>query len=375
MKYFLIAGEPSGDMHGANLMRGILAEDPEAEFRFWGGDKMAEVGGEQGLLKHYRESSFFGFLQVVLNLRTILAQMDACRREITSFAPDVLILIDYAGFNLKMAKHAHSIGIKTHFYIAPKVWAWNEKRVKIIRKYVDELFIIFPFEKEYFRRHQIEAHFEGNPLLDALELEREALPSREAFCSKNNLSADRQTIALLSGSRRGEIFDNLPIMVAASRSFPEYEFVVAGVDWIDRALYEKILEGSSVRLIFSQTYSLVQHSHAAIVTSGTATLETALLGTPEVVLYKLNPIIKLLKPLLLKIPYISLVNLVLGREAVCEITQASANPKRLIAELGKILSGSERERMLNDYKELQEKMGKAGASHRFAAKMTKLIKQ
>ena len=253
MKYYLIAGEPSGDLHGSNLIKGLLKADPEARLRFWGGDLMAAAGGEANLAKHYRETSFFGIVQVLKNLRTIKRQMRECRADVAAFAPDVLILVDYPGFNIKMARWAKEHGIRTFYYIAPKVWAWREWRVKAIRRYVDRLFVIFPFECGYFPRHGVEPIFEGNPLVDAIEARRTSLPSPDEFRRRHGLDR-RPIIALLAGSRRGEIRDNLPLMADLSRKFPEHQFVVAGVAWLDRALYEQYMAGSGIRYDCDQTY-------------------------------------------------------------------------------------------------------------------------
>ncbi|MFI3306106.1 MAG: lipid-A-disaccharide synthase [Rikenellaceae bacterium] len=375
MKYFLIAGEPSGDLHGSNLMRGIVEADPDAEFRFWGGDKMAEVGGVENLGLHYRESSFFGLMQVVWNLPTILGQLKRCKAQIEAFAPDVVILIDYAGFNLKIARFAKERGILSYYYIAPKVWAWDESRIEKIRRYVDELFVIFPFETEYFAKHNIESHFEGNPLVDAIAQRRLTIPSREEFLSRNTLD-ERPIVALIAGSRGSEIKINLPLMVIAAAEFPDYQFVVAGVDWLPSESYTKWLNGSDIRLVDSQTYELLHHSEAAIVTSGTATLETALIGTPQVVLYRLPWIQDLLKSLVLKIPFISLVNINLGRMAVKEIMQSSLDPTAVVESLRRILrGGTERERVLGDYDTLREIIGSERASQRFATRMVQLLRE
>ncbi len=375
MKYFLIAGEPSGDLHGSNLMRGLQEADPEAEFRFWGGDKMAEVGGVENLGLHYRQSSFFGLFQVIFNLRTILGQIKECKRQIVDFQPDVVILIDYAGFNLKIAKYAKKIGIKTFFYIAPKVWAWDESRIKRIKKYVDELFIIFPFEQEYFRRHGVEAHFEGNPLVDAITTKCQDLPSRMDFICANEL-ADKPIVALLSGSRASEIKANLPLMRRVAEEFMEYQFVVAGVDWLSRAEYDKWLIGSDITFVEGQTYELLKHSVAAVVTSGTATLETALIGTPQVVVFRLPWLHVMLRPLVLKIPFISLVNINLQREAVREILQSSLDPEEVVNSLREILpGGAKRGKMEADYAELREIIGADQASRRFAKRMVKLLRR
>ena len=267
MKYYLIAGEPSGDLHGSNLIKGLLKADPEARLRFWGGDLMAAAGGEANLAKHYRETSFFGIVQVLKNLRTIKRQMRECRADVAAFAPDVLILVDYPGFNIKMARWAKEHGIRTFYYIAPKVWAWREWRVKAIRRYVDRLFVIFPFECGYFPRHGVEPIFEGNPLVDAIEARRTSLPSPDEFRRRHGLDR-RPIIALLAGSRRGEIRDNLPLMADLSRKFPEHQFVVAGVAWLDRALYEQYMAGSGIRYVCDQTYETLRNAVAAVVTTG-----------------------------------------------------------------------------------------------------------
>lgn len=374
MRYFLIAGEPSGDLHGANLMRGLLVSDPMAEFHFWGGDNMSSVGGVENLGLHYRESSFFGLANVIRNLGTIAKQFKQCRREIEEFAPDVVILIDYAGFNLRIAKYTKALGIKTFYYIAPKTWAWDEKRVKKIRRYVDELFIIFPFETNYFKSKGIESHFEGNPLVDAIAQRCNNMPSRMEFIEKNGLD-ERPIIALLAGSRATEIRTNLPIMRGVAERFPCYQFVVAGVDWLSKDIYDNILSDSPISFVENQTYELLSLSEAAIVTSGTATLETALIGVPQVVVYRIPWIQKVLFPIVIKIPYVSLVNINLDRECVKELLQVSVDPTDAAAELSKIIvGGSDRERILADYKELREIIGVDGASQRFANKIVELLK-
>ena len=369
MKYYIIAGEPSGDLHGANLIKGLKKADSEAQFRFWGGDRMAAEGGSANLVKHYRETSFFGVLSVLLNLRTIGRQMRECQNDLVAYAPDVLILVDYPGFNMKMARFAHEHGIRTHYYIAPKVWAWREYRVKAIRRYVDRLYIIFPFEREYFASKGIDSVFEGNPTVDALADRRAEFPTREEFSKEHGLD-NRPIVALLAGSRRGEIADNLPLMAALSRHFPDRQFVVAGVSWLDRGLYEKYIAGSDIRYICDRTYELLHIAEAAVVTSGTATLETALLDVPEVVVYRTYWWRVWLRPYVLKVPFVSLVNLNLGREAVREIIQSSLDTTEAEAELRAIVSGGQkRERMLADFAELHAVMGGAGASERFARQM------
>lgn len=375
MKYYLIAGEPSGDLHGANLIEGLKLSDPQAGFRFWGGDKMAEAGGAENLRKHYRETSFFGIVQVIRNYGTIRRQIRECKEDILAYAPDVLILIDYPGFNMRMAEFAHRHGIRTFYYIAPKVWAWREWRVRSIQKYVDRLFVIFPFECKYFPKHGIEPVFEGNPLVDAIEHRRKSLPSREEFVVEHGLD-ERPIVALLAGSRRGEISDNLPMMADLARQFPGMQFVVAGVPWIDRALYAKAIGDAPVRYLCDCTYELLHSASAAIVTSGTATLETALFGVPEVVVYRTLWINIKLRPYVLKVPYVSLVNLNLGRESVREIIQSGYDTAEAAAELRAILpGGGKRQRMLDDFDELRRIIGGPGASDRFARRMVDELKK
>ena len=375
MKYYIIAGEPSGDLHGGKLMRGIAKEDAEAEFRFCGGDNMAAVGGEGGMLYHYKQMSFFGFVQVVCNLRTIFRQIAAVKADIESFSPDVVILIDYPAFNFRIAKWAKSRGIKVYYYIAPKVWAWKERRVKRLQSDVDRLYTIFPFETDYFRGKGIEPIFCGNPLVDDIAERRAVLPTKEEFCRDNGLDG-RPIVALLAGSRISEIKANLPQMVDIARMFPDYQFVVTAVKWIERSYYDKHIEGvANVHYLCDKTQLTLAMSEAAIVTSGTATLETALMGVPEVVLYRVPWLYEKLKPYFLKIPYISLVNINLGREAVREIVRAKLDREESLTEVRAILPGGDkRERMLQDFDELRAMMGEAGASDRFAKDMVKSLR-
>lgn len=374
MKYYLIAGEPSGDLHGANLIRGLRKADPDAQFRFWGGDLMADAGGKTNLRKHYRETSFFGVVQVLRNLGTIRRQMRECQDDIAAFAPDVVILVDYPGFNMKIARWAHEHGLRTFYYIAPKVWASREGRVKGIQRYVDRLFVIFPFECDYFPKHGIEPVFEGNPLVDALEARRGTLPAPEEFRRRNGLDS-RPIIALLAGSRRSEIRKNMPLMARLAERFPGHQFVVAGVPWLDPALYEEHIAGSPIRYICNQTYETLAAAEAAVVASGTATLETALLGIPEVVVYRLAPLEYYGMPLVVRCPWVSLVNLNLRREAVAEVLQSNLDITRAERELRAILPGGEkRQRMLADFEELRTVIGGPGASDRFARRMVELLK-
>ena len=356
-------------------MRGIAKEDAEAEFRFCGGDNMVAVGGEEGMLYHYKQMSFFGLVPVLCNLRTIFKQMANVKRDIERFKPDVVILIDYPAFNFRIAKWAKSRGIKVYYYIAPKVWAWKERRVKRLRKDVDRLYTIFPFETDYFRGKGIEPVFCGNPLVDDIAERRATLPTPEAFRRDNGLDG-RPIVALLAGSRISEIKANLPQMVDIARMFPDYQFVVTAVKWIDRRHYDKHIEGvENVHYLCDKTQLTLAMSEAAVVTSGTATLETALMGIPEVVLYRVPWIYEKLKPYFLKIPYISLVNINLGREAVREIVRAKLDKEESLAEVRAILPGGKRrEQMLKDFDELRVMMGEAGASDRFAKDMVNSLR-
>ncbi|MBO5671892.1 MAG: lipid-A-disaccharide synthase [Alistipes sp.] len=376
MKYYIISGEPSGDLHGGKLMRGITKEDDNAVFRFCGGDAMAAVAGGDAMLYHYKQMSFFGFVQVARNLRTIFSQIDKVKRDIESFNPDVVILIDYPAFNLRIAKWAKSKGVKVYYYIAPKVWAWKERRVKSLQRYVDRLYTIFPFETEYFRNKGIEPIFCGNPLVDDIAERRAMLPEREVFIRENRLD-ERPIVALLAGSRVSEIRANLPDMVAVARTMPEYQFVVTAVGWIDRAIYDEYISGAdNVRYLCDRTQQTLALSEAAVVTSGTATLETALMAIPEVVLYHVPWLYERLKPYFLKIPFISLVNINLGRESVKELVRASLAVEELRGELLAVLRGGEkRERMLKDFDELRLMIGSEGASERFAKDMVNSLKR
>lgn len=375
MKYYIIAGEASGDLHGAKLMKGLMASDPEAEFRFWGGDRMADAAGIENLARHYKTASFFGIVGVAAHLPEIVRQIRECKRDIAQYKPDVLILIDYPGFNFKMAKYAHRLGIRTFYYISPKVWAWKEGRVKLIRKYVDKLFIIFPFEVEYFAERGIEAIYEGNPLVDEIEEKRAAMPSLKKFLAENAIPADKPIVALLAGSRRSEVKYNLPFMAELSRRFPEYRFVIAGVGWLDRKLYDDIIGSDDISFVCNQTHTLLNYAQAAVVTSGTATLEAALVGTPEMVCYRGDRLTMNVGRIIVRIRFISLVNLILDREVVRELIQWDMKMPKAVAELKAILPGGEkRKKMLAEFAELQRIIGDAGASERVAARMVGLLK-
>lgn len=374
MKYYIIAGEASGDLHGSNLMKGLLKADPEAQFRFWGGDRMAEVGGADNLVKHYKKTSFFGVTEVLRNLRTIFSQLDECKKDLVAYGPDVLICVDYPGFNFKVAKFAHSKGIRTFYYISPKVWAWKERRVERIRKYVDRLFIIFPFEVDYFRQKGIEAIYEGNPIMDSIAQTLAVVPPREEFCRLNGLS-DKPIVALLAGSRTSEVKRNLAFMTALAAEFPDHQFVVAGVSWLDRGLYDKFFAGSTVKCVTDQTYGLLRYAEGAVVCSGTATLETALIGTPEVVCYRMDEFSYRVARAFVKIGFISLVNIIMKREVVRELIQHDMTVANAATELRSIMEGGPKHaQMMGDYAELQAVVGGEGASDRFAARMVEILK-
>lgn len=374
MRYYIIAGEPSGDLHGSNLIKGLKSEDNNAVFRFWGGDKMADAAGTECLAKHYRETSFFGIWQVVANIRTIIGQIDECRMDIRKFQPDVIILIDYPSFNMQIARWAHNLGYRVFYYIAPKVWAWKEWRIHGIRKYVDMVYTIFPFETGYFKAKGIDVCYEGNPLVDSISEAMREFPSREEFIARNNLDG-RPIVSLVAGSRRGEIRKNLPDMARIAERFPDYQFVVTAVDWIPRREYERIVNGTGIKVVTGQTYATLSMSEAAIVTSGTATLETAMLNIPEVVIYRIARIVELLRPFVLKIRYISLVNINLDTECVREIVTSRFDVDQACHELGSILRGGEkRERMLSQFAELRKMMGNEGSSARVARRMVQELK-
>ena len=367
MKYYLIAGEASGDLHASNLMKAILQEDPKAEFRFFGGDLMAKAGGT--CVKHYRDMAYMGFIPVLLHLRTIFRNLSCCKQDILTWKPDVLILIDYPGFNLKVAKFIkqHS-SIPVYYYISPKIWAWKEYRIKNIRRDIDKLLSILPFEVDFFKKHHYPVNYVGNPCVDAVQTFRENYQeSLDEFQLRNKLD-DRPIIALLAGSRKQEIKDNLSRMTEASKDSPQYQFVVAGAPGIDPEFYQQFI-GKDTKILFGQTYSLLTHATAALVTSGTATLETALFKVPQVVCYytAAGKLVSFLRRHILKVQYISLVNLISGNEAVTELVADGMTVTNLKAELKQILpDGNKRSKMLSDYEQLIQTLGTAGASQRAA---------
>lgn len=369
MRYYLIAGEASGDLHGSNLMKALKETDPLSEFRFYGGDLMQSAGGT--LVKHYREMAFMGFADVLANIRTILRNLRICKNDILKFKPDALILIDYAGFNLRIAGFAHKKSIKTFYYIAPKVWAWKKKRIIKLKKYINKVFVIFPFEVEYFRENGLEVEFYGNPLLDSLSQFQMKLDSESEFIKKNHLS-QKPIIALLSGSRQHEISRCLPEMVMAAKDFPEYEFIVAGAPSIQKELYEAILKDSSIKIVFNDTYNLLQNSFAAVVTSGTATLETALFRVPQVVIFKTGGLTYQIGKLVISIRFFSLVNLIANRELVKELLQFNL-AAGIKSELSLICRDTtRRKQILDGYDEIITSLGGAGTSDRIAKRIWEL---
>lgn len=370
MKYYIIAGEASGDLHGSNLIKELIKQDPKAQIRCWGGDLMQQAGAT--LVKHYNKLAFMGFAEVILNLRTILKNISFCKQDITSFNPDVIIFIDYPGFNMRIAKWAKKQGYRTHYYISPQIWAWKEGRIKSIKRDIDAMYVILPFEKEFYeKKHNYPVHFVGHPLLDAIAHRKPI--DFNAFKSENNLP-NKPIIALLPGSRKQEISKMLKIMLAMVNLFPNYQFVIAGAPSINKSFYDSFITNPNVHLLLNKTYDLLTVSDAALVTSGTATLETALFKVPQVVCYKGNRISYEIAKRIIKLKYISLVNLILDKEAVTELIQSDLNIKRLQEELGKILDGTHRKKMFLDYYDLEQKLGGEGASKKTARLIIESLK-
>ena len=358
MKYYIIAGEASGDLHGANLMKELYKADPQAEIRFWGGDLMQAAGGT--LVKHYRELAFMGFAEVVANLKTILGNIKFCKADILAFSPDAIIFIDYPGFNMRIAKWAKELGIPTHYYISPQIWAWKENRIKAIKRDVDKMYIILPFEKDFYeKKHNFAVEFVGHPLIDAIQ---NSPPVDEASFRKENNLDDRPIIALLPGSRKQEISKMLSVMLSVVNDFPGYQFVIAGAPSQEYSFYEQFLTKDHIRFISNKTYPLLSMAHAALVTSGTATLETALFKVPEVVCYKGGWISYQIAKRIITLKFISLVNLIMDKEVVKELIQDDFNTQNLNLELQKILDPEHRENLRKQYDELELKLGGAGAS-------------
>lgn len=372
MKYYIIAGEASGDLHGSNLIKGLKKSDPEAHFRVWGGDLMQQAGGE--LVRHYKETAVMGFVEVLMHASKIKKNFDLCKKDLVEYNPDVLILIDYPGFNFRMAKYAKDRGIKVFYYISPKVWAWKEGRIKNLKRDVDKLFIIFPFEVEYFKKHGIEAEYNGNPLLDSTDAHPCNLESREEFILRNNLD-NRPIIGLLAGSRKTEISYLLPRIKNLIHHFPDHQFILAAAPSIEPSYYQEILKDSNLKVLFGETYSVLKHSAAAVISSGTASLEAALLNTPQVVCYGGNEISYQIAKRFVKVKYISLVNLILDALAVKELIQHDCTQENIITELKDLLTDKRRKQVAKYYKKLRELLGGEGASEKTAkAMMTCLMK-
>ncbi len=374
MKYYLVAGETSGDLHGSNLMKELKIADKNAEFRYFGGDLMQNVGGK--LVKHYREMAFMGFVNVVLNIKTINRNLNFCKADLIKYNPDVLILIDYPGFNLRIAEFAKQNNIRVFYYISPKVWAWKKGRVKKIKKVVDEMFTILPFETEFFRKYDFDVHYVGNPVLDSIAEFQLNAKSRNDFILENSLD-NRPVVALLAGSRVHEIKRTLPLMIKIAEFFSNFQFVVAGVKNVDIALYQKILAGSSVKLIFDQTYDILNNAHTALVASGTAALETALFKVPQTVIYKMEGgwvVDFIFRNIIFDMAGVSLPNIIMKREIVREYIQVKMTFKNVRAEMEKLLFDKNyRSKILAEYSRLKGLMGESGSSKRAAQKMVSIL--
>ena len=365
MKYYLVAGEASGDLHGANLMKALKELDKNAEFRFLGGNLMQAEGGV--LVKHYADMAFMGFIEVVLNLPAILKNLKKCKQDIATYQPDVLVLIDFPGFNLKIAEFATNNGLTVYYYISPKVWAWNQKRVLKIKKVVGHLFCILPFEVDFYKAWGMQVDYVGNPLLDAIASFR----ANPDFL-RSNFFSNKKIIVLLPGSRKQEISYLLPEMIAVAKKLSDFQFVIAGAPSFTIDFYKPFLQDTNIPVLFNATYDLLTHAHAAVVASGTATLETALFNVPQVVVYKGNPITITIARKLVKIKYISLVNLIMDKKVVTELIQGDCTSLNISVEISALIAGNpHREKMLTDYDELDEKMGKPGASAKTAALIVK----
>lgn len=358
MKYYIIAGEASGDLHGANLMKAILAQDPKAEFRFWGGDLMANVS--DGLVKHYKELAFMGFVEVLQNLRTILKNISFCKKDIAEFGPDRLIFIDYPGFNMRIAKWAKQQGIATHYYISPQIWAWKENRIKAIKRDVDFMYVILPFEQDFYqKKHHYPVSFVGHPLIDAISQYKAS--AKDDFRERHQLD-ERPIIALLPGSRKQEISKLLNQMTGLIEHYPQYQFIIAGAPGQQKSFYQQFITDPNIGFVMNDTYALLSCAYAALVTSGTATLETALFRVPEVVLYKGNAISYQIAKRIITLKFISLVNLIMDKEIVVELIQGDCNATRIEQEFKKLIDPIHREKLLTQYDALIDVLGGAGAS-------------
>ncbi|WP_461532435.1 lipid-A-disaccharide synthase [Sinomicrobium sp.] len=371
MKYYIIAGEASGDLHASNLMKALKEADKNADFRFWGGELMNSVGGT--LVKHYKDLAFMGFAEVLMNIRTILGNINFCKKDIAQYNPDVIVFIDYPGFNMRIAKWARKQGFRTHYYISPQLWAWKENRIKAIKRDIDHMYVILPFEKDFYeKKHHYPVDFVGHPLIDAIA----QLPVVDEleFRKKYQLDPKKPIIALLPGSRKQEIRKMLSVMLEMPHHFPNYQFVIAGAPGQEREFYTPFLKDSNINLIQNKTYHLLSVATAALVTSGTATLETALFKVPEIVCYKGNWISYQIARRIITLKYISLVNLVMDKEVVTELIQGDLNRKRLKTELEKLLTSEKREQIFLDYHELEKELGGQGASKKTAELIVKRCK-
>ena len=363
MKFYVIAGEASGDLHGSNLIKELMKNDPDAEIRSWGGDMMQQAGAT--LVKHYKEMAFMGFLEVLANLGTISKAIKFCKEDIAKFNPDAIIFIDYSGFNLRIAKWAKKNNYRTNYYISPQIWASREGRIKDIKRDIDAMHVILPFEKDFYeRKHNYPVHFVGHPLIDAIN--NAQIPDDKSFRAVNKLHPEKPIIALLPGSRKQEVEKMLTVMLSVVDSFQEYQFIIAGAPSLDNRFYGPFLKGKNVFFVSNQTYELLRHSHAALVTSGTATLETALFKVPQVVCYRANWLSYQIARRIIKLDYISLVNLIMDREVVKELIQGNLTSKNLKIELRAILDGERRKSQLDAYNELEQKLGGPGASKKAA---------
>lgn len=362
MKYYIIAGEASGDLHGSNLMKALYEKDPQADIRFWGGDLMHNVGGT--LVKHYRDLAFMGFVEVLFNLKTIFNNIKICKNDIGQFQPDVIIYIDYPGFNMRIAKWAKQNGYKNHYYISPQIWAWKENRIHAIKRDIDKMYVILPFEKDFYeRKHHFPVEFVGHPLIDAIE--NQGHLDGDRFREENQLS-EKPIIALLPGSRKQEISKMLAVMLSVVHDFPDYQFVIAGAPSQDYLFYSQFIANQNIKFVSNQTYALLGAATAALVTSGTATLETALFKVPEVVCYKGSWISYQIAKRIITLDYISLVNLIMDRKVVTELIQGECSTKGITRELNKILEPNHRQELLENYDLLQQKLGGLGASSKTA---------
>ena len=375
MRYFIIAGEASGDLHASNLMRELRIADTQAEFCFLGGDLMQAQGGK--MIKHYRDMAFMGIVAVLKNARTVLKNLSDCKQAITDFRPDVLILVDYPSFNLRMARFVkENLNTKVYYYISPKLWAWKEYRIKEIKRYVDKMFTIFPFETAFYAKHNYDVEYVGNPTVDSVCTRPHQDQSFADFCSENKLPA-KPIIAILAGSRKQEIVGCLPRMVDAGLRFPDYQVIIAGAPGIEADLYNSVLKSRDVSVVFGKTYELLQQSKAAVVNSGTATLETALIGTPEVVVYHvpLGRIGYFVKEMVVRVKFVSLVNIVAEKLIVKELLAHLFTVKNIAAELDLILNNTTyRQTMLQNYSIIKKALGEPGTAERAAKKMVELLR-